>query len=340
MLNEIEIKSKSSSDIIETIYFGGGTPSILKENEINSFIKIICKNYKTSKNLEITLEANPDDLSKEKLNSLSQTMINRLSIGVQSFLDYDLKLMNRAHNSDTSKKCIEIAKNYFKNISIDLIYGMPKSNLESWDYNLNTAISFDLSHISAYALTIEPNTALEKYVKNGSIEPLNEEITIQQFQLMYNKLKEKKYINYEFCSFGKEGYFSKNNTAYWLGKKYIGIGPSAHSFNGLSRSWNISNNNLYVKAITNNEMFHEIEKLSISDQYNEYLMTGLRTMWGVSLDYICDNFGKKYKRFLIEKSKKFIDSEHLKIENNIITTTLNGKFLSDGIASDLFELNH
>tara|TARA_B100000768_G_scaffold181895_1_gene207228 strand:+ start:6474 stop:7526 length:1053 start_codon:yes stop_codon:yes gene_type:complete len=336
MLKEIKIKSKTLNEIVQTIYFGGGTPSLLETDEINCLINMVCENFKISSDLEITLEANPDDLTISKLKKLSKSKINRLSIGVQSFLDHDLKIMNRAHNSKVSKTCIENAKKYFKNISIDLIYGMPDSNIESWEYNLDLAISFNISHVSAYALTIEPKTALERYVRKGSIKLLDEEIIFKQYELMFKKLTEKKYINYEFCSFGKEGYFSKNNTAYWLRKKYLGIGPSAHSFNGISRSWNISNNNLYVKAVMNNEMYYESEKLSVSDQYNEYIMTGLRTMWGVSTDYLNDNFGLNYKNHFIEKSEKFIDSKHLKMENNIIKTTNEGKFLSDGIASDLF----
>jgi len=336
MSKEIEIKSISFNELVETIYFGGGTPSLLEIDEIDCLIDMVCKKFKTSSNLEITLEANPDDLTKDKLNKLSNSKINRLSIGVQSFVDRDLKIMNRAHNSNDSKKCIENAKNYYENISIDLIYGMPESNLKSWELNLDLATSFDISHISAYALTVEPKTALERYVRKGAIKLLDEDIIFKQYELMFKKLTTKKYINYEFCSFGKEGYFSKNNTAYWLRKKYIGIGPSAHSFNGNSRSWNISNNILYIKAIENNEMFYESEKLSITDQYNEYVMTGLRTMWGVSTDYLNENFGLNYKNYFIKKSQKFIDSNHLKTENNVIKTTINGKFLSDGIASDLF----
>lgn len=339
MLKEIKIKSQASDEIVETIYFGGGTPSLLETKEINCLIDTVCKNFKISSNLEITLEANPDDLTIHKLKELSKSKINRLSIGVQSFLDDDLKLMNRVHSSNVSKKCIENSKKYFKNISIDLMYGMPGSNLESWEYNLDLAISYNTSHISAYALTIEPKTALERYVLKGSIKPLDEDIVFQQYELMFRKLTDQKYINYEFCSFGKEGYFSKNNTAYWLRKKYLGIGPSAHSFNGISRSWNISNNNLYVKAVMNNQSYYESEKLSLTDQYNEYIMTGLRTIWGVSTDYLNHNFGLNYKKHFIKKSKKFIDSKHLKIENNIIKTTIDGKFLSDGIASDLFMVN-
>ena len=339
MLKEIDSKSIYFNEFIETIYFGGGTPSLLEIGEINLLIDYICQNFKTSSNLEITLEANPDDLTNNKLKELSKSNINRLSIGVQSFLDRDLKIMNRAHNSKDSINCIENAKNYYENISIDLIYGMPESNLELWEDNLDIAISFDINHISAYALTVEPKTALERYVRKGAIKILDEEIVCKQYEIMLKKLTDMKYINYEFCSFGKEGYFSKNNTAYWLRKKYIGIGPSAHSFDGISRSWNISNNNLYVKAIENNEMYFETEILTKADKYNEYVMTGLRTMWGVSQDYLKDNFGLNYEKYFIKKSQKFINSKHLQIEKNVVKTTINGKFLSDGIASELFIVN-
>ena len=339
MLKEIYIRSKEYNDIIETIYFGGGTPSILEIEEISVLIEMIFKNFKTSSYPEITLEANPDDLSELKLKELSKTKINRLSIGVQSFMENDLKEMNRSHTSIDSKKCIENAKNYYDNISIDLIYGIPKADLKNWEYNLDLAIEYNTNHISAYALTVEPNTVLEKQVQKGRVKLLNEERVFDQYKLMFNKLTSCNYINYELSSFAKEGYFSKNNSSYWLRKKYIGIGPSAHSFDGISRSWNVSNNNLYVKAINSNKIFFESEKLTKTDMYNEYIMTGLRTIWGVSKDYLKDNFGYKFEKHFTEKSEKYFDSNHLIQKNNIITTTINGKFLSDRIASDLFIIN-
>ena len=339
MLKEIYIRSKEYNDIVETIYFGGGTPSILGIDEISKLIEMVFKNFKTSSYPEITLEANPDDLSELKLKELSKTKINRLSIGVQSFIDNDLKMMNRVHKSNDSKECIENAKNYYDNVSIDLIYGIPKTDLKNWEYNLDLAIEYNTNHISAYALTVEPNTVLEKHVQKGSVKLLNEEIVFDQYKLMFNKLTSCNYINYELSSFAKKGYFSNNNTGYWLRKNYLGIGPSAHSFDGISRSWNISNNNLYVKAINSNKIFYESEKLTKTDKYNEYIMTGLRTIWGVSKDYLKDNFGCKYEKYFTEKSKKYFDSNHLIQKNGIVTTTINGKFLSDRIASDLFILN-
>ena len=339
MIKEIEIKSIGYEDLIETIYFGGGTPSLLSIIEIDSLIKAVIDNFKISKKPEITLEANPDDLNISKLKELSNSLINRLSIGIQSFNDQDLKLMNRSHNSFDSINCIDNSLKYFDNISIDLIYGMPNSNLISWEKNLNLALNWDLNHISAYALTVEPKTALEKYIQKEIILPLDEEFVYDQFNLMYDKLSDLNYINYELSSFAKKGYFSKNNSGYWLGKKYVGIGPSSHSFDGFSRSWNVSNNKLYVSDIQNNKMYHQKEKLTHIDQYNEYIMTGLRTMWGISLSNLQEKFGKKIENHFVKKSKKFIESKLLIIENDLIKTSKKGKFLSDGIASELFLIN-
>ena len=339
MIKEIEIKSIGYEDLIETIYFGGGTPSLLSIIEIDSLIKAVIDNFKISKKPEITLEANPDDLNTSKLKELSNSLINRLSIGIQSFNDQDLKLMNRSHNSFDSINCIDNSLKYFNNISIDLIYGMPNSNLISWEKNLNLALNWDLNHISAYALTVEPKTALEKYIQKEIILPLDEEFVYDQFNLMHDKLSDLNYINYELSSFAKKGYFSKNNSGYWLGKKYVGIGPSSHSFDGFSRSWNVSNNTLYISDIQNNKMYHQKEKLTHIDQYNEYIMTGLRTMWGISLSNLQEKFGKKIKTHFVTKSKKFIESKLLIIENDLIKTSKKGKFLSDGIASELFLIN-
>jgi oxygen-independent coproporphyrinogen-3 oxidase len=339
MIKEIEIKSVGYEDLIETIYFGGGTPSLLMISEIDSLIKSVINNFTISSQIEITLEANPDDLNAKKLKELSKSLINRLSIGIQSFNDQDLKLMNRSHNSFDSINCIDKSLKYFDNISIDLIYGMPNSDLISWEKNLNIALKWDLNHISAYALTVEPKTALEKFIKKEIVVPLHDEIVFEQFNLIHDKLTDLNYVNYELSSFAKKGYFSKNNSAYWLGKKYIGIGPSSHSFDGSSRSWNVSNNTLYISDIKNNKMYHQKEKLSNIDQYNEYIMTGLRTVWGISLTNLAEKFGENTKNHFINKSKKFFESKLLIIENDLIKTSKKGKFLSDGIASELFLIN-
>ncbi|MFC6265907.1 radical SAM family heme chaperone HemW [Flavobacterium panici] len=338
--NEFELLDSARSDNeIETIYFGGGTPSVLSNDEINFLISEVYKNYKVSENPEITLEANPDDLSAERILELSKSPINRLSIGIQSFYEEDLKMMNRAHNSAEAKKCLEEATKYFDNISLDLIYGIPGMSDEMWKQNIETALSFGIPHISSYALTVEPKTALSKLIQTGKIAEPQDEAASNHFMILVETLQKNGFIHYELSNFGKENYFSKNNSAYWLGKKYIGIGPSAHSYDGIKRGWNIANNSLYLKSIQNNELPIETEILTISDRYNEYIMTGLRTIWGVSLERIENEFGLEYLNYLKKQSQKFLNDDLLSIENNILKPTPKGKFLTDGIASDLFYLN-
>ena len=327
------------NEVIETIYFGGGTPSTLQIVDLKFLINSIYENYIVSENPEITLEANPDDLSEDYLIELSEIGINRLSIGIQSFFEDDLKLMNRAHNAMEAKKCLEIATQYFDNISLDLIYGIPSMSNEKWQQNIETALSFGIPHISSYALTVEPKTALSKLIQTGKIAQPKDEVAEAHFQILVETLEANGFIHYELSNFGKENYFSKNNSAYWLGKKYIGIGPSAHSYNGVSRSWNVSNNSLYLKSIQEDKLPNEVEILSPTDRYNEYIMTGLRTVWGVSLERIESEFGNDYLAYLQKQAQKFINDDLLFIENKILKPTPKGKFLTDGIASDLFYLN-
>ncbi|WP_428230392.1 radical SAM family heme chaperone HemW [Flavobacterium sp.] len=332
-------KNEFKDDVVETIYFGGGTPSVLTNDEINFLISEVYKNYSVVENPEITLEANPDDLSTERILELSKSPINRLSIGIQSFYEEDLKMMNRAHNSAEAINCLTEATKYFDNISLDLIYGIPGLTDEMWRKNIETALSFGIPHISSYALTVEPKTALRKLIDTGKIAEPQDEVASNHFIILVEMLQKNGFIHYELSNFGKEGYFSKNNSAYWLGKKYIGIGPSAHSYDGEKRGWNIANNSLYLKSIQNDELPIETETLTISDRYNEYIMTGLRTIWGVSLERIETEFGVEYLNYLKKQSQKFLDDELLSIENNILKPTAKGKFLTDGIASDLFYLN-
>jgi len=332
-------KNEFSTEIVETIYFGGGTPSVLSNDEINFLISEVYNNYKVVENPEITLEANPDDLSTERIFELSKSPINRLSIGIQSFYEEDLQLMNRAHNSAEAINCLTEATKYFDNISLDLIYGIPGLTDEMWKKNIETALSFGIPHISSYALTVEPKTALRKLIDTGKIAEPQDEVASNHFMILVETLQKNGFIHYELSNFGKEGYFSKNNSAYWLGKKYIGIGPSAHSYDGEKRGWNIANNSLYLKSIQNDELPLETETLTISDRYNEYIMTGLRTIWGVSLERIETEFGLEYLDYLKKQSQKFLDDDLLSIENNILKPTAKGKFLTDGIASDLFYLN-
>ena len=332
-------KNEFQDEIVKTIYFGGGTPSILEIADLRFLIDEVFKNYNVVENPEITVEANPDDLTEQRIIALSKNKVNRLSIGIQSFFEDDLKMMNRVHNSEEAKKCLEIATKYFDNISIDLIYGVPEMSNEKWLQNVETALSFNVPHISSYALTVEPKTALHTFIQKGIIPQPDDEVAQKHFHLLVDQLEENGFIHYELSNFGKENYFSKNNSSYWLGKKYIGIGPSAHSYNGISRSWNVSNNMQYLKSIAENQLPSETEDLTQTDRYNEYVMTGLRTIWGISLDRIEKEFGKSYLDYLHQQASKYIEDHLLFVDDNILRTTKSGKFLSDGIASDLFLLN-
>ncbi|WP_348812899.1 radical SAM family heme chaperone HemW [Flavobacterium maritimum] len=338
-MRKSEFESDPEFSGVETIYFGGGTPSVLSSEEINFLIEAVYQNYTVIENPEITLEANPDDLSSERIMELSKSPINRLSIGIQSFFEEDLKMMNRAHNAAEAARCLEEATKYFDNISLDLIYGIPGMSNEKWKQNIETALSFGIPHISSYALTVEPKTALNKLIQTGKIAEPKDEVAQEHFAILVEMLEANDFIHYELSNFGKANYFSKNNSAYWLGKKYIGIGPSAHSYDGVSRSWNVSNNSLYLKSIQEDKLPNEIEVLSVADRYNEYVMTGLRTIWGVSLDRIEKEFGSKYLNYLTKQVQKFLNDGLVSIENNILKPTPKGKFLTDGIASDLFYIN-
>ena len=340
LAKEIQLRKNEFQDaMVETIYFGGGTPSILSIEDLRFLIDEVYRNYKVVENPEITVEANPDDLTENRIIELSKNKVNRLSIGIQSFFEDDLQLMNRAHNAEEAKKCLETATRYFDNISIDLIYGVPEMSNEKWLQNIEKALSFGVPHISSYALTVEPKTALHSFIQKGIIPQPDDEVAKEHFHILVDKLSENGFIHYELSNFGKENYFSKNNSSYWLGKKYIGIGPSAHSYDGKNRGWNISNNSLYIKSIQENKLPIEIETLTKTDCYNEYIMTGLRTIWGVSLERVEQEFGKTYLDYLKKQAAKFIEDHLLFVDENVLRTTKKGKFLSDGIASDLFLLN-
>jgi oxygen-independent coproporphyrinogen-3 oxidase len=351
-------KDEFKQTTLNTIYFGGGTPSVLSPEELEAIIKTVYENYNVSEAPEITLEANPDDLiaaknknfslsAIEDLNSSKHSIyqhylnigINRLSIGVQSFFETDLKLMNRAHNAAEAKQCIAEAVTYFENISIDLIYGIPNATNEQWIENIETALNFGIPHISSYALTVEPKTALASMIKQGKIDNVDDEKAQEQFFILKEQLENAGFEHYELSNFAQKGFYSKNNSAYWLGKPYIGIGPSAHSFNGKQRSWNVSNNTRYIKSLEDNSLPNDVETLSQTDCYNEYIMTGLRTIWGVSLLRIEKEFGKENLNYLLAQATPYITQELLYIRDNILKTTEKGQFLCDGIASELFKIN-
>ena len=336
---ELSLRKLELTNTVECIYFGGGTPSLLSAEELNSLIETVYTNYNVSETPEITLEANPDDLTKDKIKELGKSKINRLSIGIQSFFEDDLKLMNRAHNAKEALQCIEFSKTEFDNISIDLIYGIPGMTTQKWKENLNIALQLDIPHISSYALTVEPNTALKRYIEKGVVPPVDDDLAKQHFDILVETLQQAGYSNYEFSNFGKQGYHSKNNTAYWTGKSYLGIGPSAHSYNGKQRSWIINNNPKYIKSIQQGIIPNEVETLSVTDRYNEYVMTGLRTIWGISLSKIEKEFGLIFKTYVLQQAKNFIEDHLLFLDGDTIVVTKKGKFLSDGIASELFMLN-
>lgn len=337
LLREMTLrKNEFKDEVVDCIYFGGGTPSVLETSEINILIQAAYDNYTVTSDPEITLEANPDDLSEEKIEEINHSRINRLSIGVQSFFEEDLRLMNRAHNAQEAVDSITLSRKHFKNSSLDLIYGIPGMSNARWQANIDQALSLGLPHISAYALTVEPKTALEKFIKKGVIPPVQDEVAQEHHRILVEKMEEAGYENYEFSNFGKPGFHSRNNTAYWEGKSYIGIGPGAHSYDGKRRAWNVSNNPKYIKAIMAGKLPQEVEKLSTTDRYNEYVMTRLRTVKGVSLLEIKTVFGKTYYDYILKQAQTHIDEHLLFKEENHLFVTRKGKFLSDGIASDLF----
>ncbi len=334
-------KPALETEKIDTIYFGGGTPSILTIEELRLLLAVIYSNYDIAENAEITLEANPDDLSSDKIKKLAKTPINRLSIGIQSFFEDDLQFMNRAHTAKESKECLSAALGSFDNITIDLIYGLPNMSAEKWLENLQMTFNFGVPHISGYALTVEEKTALHNFIKKGKVPPIDENLALQQFNILVEETEKQGFVHYEISNFGKPAYFSKHNTSYWLGYNYLGIGPSAHSFNGCERSWNVSNNPKYIKSLLENKVPSQTEKLSINDRFNEYIMTGLRTIWGVSFQKIEKEFGLDSLEQLKKNAQPFIEKDLLGIELNsksdrVLITTKKGKFLADGIASDLF----
>ena len=302
LLQEIPLRSNYLLDEkIDTIYFGGGTPSLLTAEEINKLLEAISKHFNQSKYMEITLESNPDDLSLEKIKSYKDTPVNRLSIGIQSFLDEDLRFMNRAHSARQATSAVEnVIKAGFYNISIDLIYGTPTMNNNQWRTNLKQAFEFNIPHISSYCLTVEANTALYSLIKKGKVQDVNQEDTVTQFNILMAETSAQGYEHYEISNFAKPGFESKHNSGYWSRKKYIGLGPSAHSYNGTSRQWNVANNIKYLKSLQNGEAFFEKEELKESDLFNEYVMTSLRTKHGINIEWATQEFPE---HFILELNK-------------------------------------
>lgn len=322
---------------VNTIYFGGGTPSLLSQSELMDIFETLNKYFKISADAEITLEANPDDLTSKKIKELKDTPINRLSIGIQSFFDEDLKLMNRAHNSKEALSAVKASQDKgFENITIDLIYGIPTLTNEKWKQNLRTAFDLEVKHISSYCLTVEPKTALAHLVKEGKIKNIDEQQSADQFEIMLDEMRKNNFVQYEISNFCKDNFFSRHNSNYWLKETYLGLGPSAHSYNGNSRQWNISNNALYIQSLEKNKLPFEEEILTTSQHYNEYILTSLRTMWGTDLKYIEKRFGKDYLLYCLNEAEKHIHSQEIKNEGNKLFLTDKGKLFADKIASNLF----
>lgn len=336
LVREMEIqKDYLHGELIETIYLGGGTPSLLKVEQISFLIESIYKFFSTSSRPEITVEANPDDLSKVLLTELMKAGINRLSIGIQSFDDTVLRFFNRAHTTSQSIKCMECAREVgFDNISVDLIYSIPHQTLAQWEKNIQAALLLQPEHISAYSLTVEEKTVFGRQAKKGLLHPLPEDESVQNFELLIKLLGEAGYWHYEVSNFCKPELYSRHNTNYWRQKKYLGIGPSAHSYDGESRQWNVANNHQYLKAISENRIPFEKETLTLENKINEYLITTLRTMWGCDTHYL----KKEYAFDVLELTafKRLQKSNLLIIEGDSLKLTQKGKLLADQIALDLF----
>ncbi|HEY9364887.1 MAG TPA: radical SAM family heme chaperone HemW [Chitinophagaceae bacterium] len=339
LLNEIRLqKNYVADENIETIYIGGGTPSLLNKEELQQLVNQVKNNYVITHDAEITLEANPDDITNDVLMNWKQIGINRLSIGIQSFFEEDLLWMNRAHNARQARQCIELAqKNGFENITIDLIYGTPLLTDEKWKQNVETAVAYGIPHLSCYALTIEPKTPLHKMIREHKKQDIDTDQQARQFLLLMDWMQAAGFEHYEISNFAKPGFRSRHNSSYWQGKKYIGIGPSAHSFNGHSRQWNISNNNIYIGSLKEEKIPFELEELTPVQQLNEYIMTSLRTSEGINILSIKNKWGEKMAEKILSKIDAFIQQNKMTKNKDHLQLTKEGKLLADGIAADLFE---
>jgi len=323
---------------VKTIYFGGGTPSLLTQKELLEIFATLNRHFTVAVDAEITLEANPDDLSEGKIKELKETPVNRLSIGIQSFSEDDLRYMNRAHNSDEAARCVKLAQEAgFDNITIDLIYGTPTMDDRTWRKNLAKAFDLGVKHISAYGLTVEKGTALDVMIGKGKTEKVDDQKCVEQFLIMCEEMEKHGFIQYEISNFCKPGFESKHNSNYWKQEHYLGLGPSAHSFNGISRQWNVVSNSKYIASLQKGEINCERELLSIEDRYNEYILTALRTIDGIDLDHVEKTFGKELLRHCLDEIKERLDIEEVLLKENKLILSTQGKLMADRIASDLFK---
>ena len=332
----LQRKSYLDNKPIETIYFGGGTPSVLNENELNEILSFIFEEFKVTTDVEITFEANPDDLTIPYLKSIYKAGINRLSIGIQSFKNEYLEKMNRRHNAIQAVESVENAiKIGINNISVDLIYGLPKLKNEDWNASLNQVFQLPVHHLSAYHLTYHKGTVFYNWLKKGTLKELEETDSITQFNMLVETAQKNGFQQYEISNFAKNEMYSKHNISYWMGKNYLGLGPSAHSFNGVSRRWNVSNIESYMKEIENNHSYFEEEILNENEKYNEYILTRIRTIWGVSIDFIRNNFGEEKAAHFQKNIKKYKSSNLVIQKNGIFTLSKKGLFISDEIMANL-----
>jgi len=334
---EIENRKHQLTSEINTIYFGGGTPSLLNDDELKLIIDAVHQNYNVASNIELTLECNPDDLSKNKLKELKNAGVNRLSIGVQSFDNEELQFFNRAHNSSQAESSIKRSQDVgFENITIDLIYGSPLLTDKIWLENLQKVNDLEVPHLSAYGLTVEPKTKLDHQIKTGQFPILDDDKMIAQFKVLVQKTKEFGFTQYEVSSFGKKGFYSQHNSNYWKGVEYLGFGPSAHSYIGEKRIWNVSNNIKYIKALNTAGIYFEEETIDEKTAFNEYVLTRLRTIWGIDLDFIKNNFNEEINTHFQKEIQQYSKSSYLQTEKDKITLTKEGIFIADKITSDLF----
>jgi len=338
LLKEIQLqRNYMQQEPVSTIYFGGGTPSLLDKQDLLQIMEMLHAHFDILPQAEITLEANPDDISAEKLADWQFAGINRLSIGIQSFFEEDLAWMNRAHNAEQARNCINLARKAgFYNLSIDLIYGTPGLTDEKWHQNVATALAFDIPHLSCYALTVEPGTALQTMIVQHKKEDVDPEKQARHFLLLMEWLRHAGFEHYEISNFCKPGFKSRHNASYWAGKKYLGLGPSAHSFDGNRRRWNIANNALYIQSLAEGKLPFEEEVLSATQRLNEYIMTSLRTQEGLNTAYIEQQFGKSASGLLHKNSHKYITTQKLLRNGDTLQLTTEGKLFADGIAADLF----
>lgn len=335
---EAVLRKTFLQETVDTIYFGGGTPSLLSGSELEILLNTLNEHYTIAPNAEITLEANPDDIDPKTLNQWHQAGINRLSIGIQSFFEEDLQWMNRAHNAQQANHCIELAQTAgFYNLTIDLIYGTPGLTNERWKQNIETALTLGIPHLSCYALTVEPNTALDVMVRKGTKEEVDADHQAIHFNILTETLQNAGFEHYEISNFAKPGFRSKHNSSYWQGNPYLGLGPSAHSFDGhVTRQWNISNNPLYISSLQQGIIPFESEMLTMVQRINEYLMTSLRTIEGISLSFLEKNWGEERKQEVLKAAQIHVVQQNIQLQEQHIILTAQGKFLADGIAADLF----